>query len=199
MLCEYCGKEIKEEWRKSRKVKRRLIRFCSERCARGFSSEEKREEINRKVSGKLRKKRSFCKDCNKELDKRNKTGFCFSCYKNHHSKKPINNLQDYRNKCRFGFALSDYPKEFDFSLIEKYGWYSASNRGNNLQGVSRDHILSVKYGWENKVDSAIVKHPANCQLMPHNKNVSKHSKSSLSLEELKIKISLWEEKYGRVV
>ena len=54
-------------------------------------------------------------------------------------------LTNYRADCAFAFNLKDYPEEFDFSLVEQHGWYSAANRGNNLTGVSRDHMVSVRY------------------------------------------------------
>jgi Zn finger protein HypA/HybF involved in hydrogenase expression len=42
MKCEYCSKEHDGTYGSGR--------FCSQKCARGFSSRDKREEINRKVS-----------------------------------------------------------------------------------------------------------------------------------------------------
>jgi Rps23 Pro-64 3,4-dihydroxylase Tpa1-like proline 4-hydroxylase len=90
----------------------------------------------------------------------------------------------YKAETNFKFNLSDYPDMFDFSLIEKYGWYSPSNKKNNLSGVSRDHMLSVKEGFELGIDPKLLAHPANCKLMIHNDNVSKNKKSSITLEEL---------------
>ena len=100
-------------------------------------------------------------------------------------------------KASFDFNLADYPEEFNFSLIEEYGWYSASNRGNNLNGVSRDHMVSVKFGYENNIDPNIISHPANCRLMRHNDNVSKNEDCSISLEELKVRIEKWNLKYNK--
>ena len=70
------------------------------------------------------------------------------------------------------------------------------NRGNNLDGVSRDHIVSVKYGYENGIDPQIIAHPANCQLLNHNENVSKGEKCGIKYEQLKQKITEWNIKYG---
>lgn len=47
MKCEYCHKEHTGDYATGR--------FCSAKCARGFSSREKREEINEKVSKRLGK------------------------------------------------------------------------------------------------------------------------------------------------
>lgn len=102
----------------------------------------------------------------------------------------------YRNRCQFRFALKNFPLEFDFDLIKKFGWYKAKNRGNNIGGISRDHMYSVQDGFINNVDPAIISHPANCKLMPHGENSSKHNKSSITLEDLKKRIDKWNKKYN---
>jgi hypothetical protein len=93
--------------------------------------------------------------------------------------------------------MNTYPDEFDFDLIRTYGWYKAANRGNNLTGVSRDHIISVRYGFDNGISPEIISHPANCQLMQHGLNVSKSSGCGITLDELKVKIDAWDAKYGK--
>jgi len=60
--------------------------------------------------------------------------------------------------------------------------YKASNRGNNLKGISRDHMYSVSQGFQNNVDPTIISHPANCQLLIHTENQSKGDKSKITLE-----------------
>lgn len=45
MICEYCNKEQDGKYGSGR--------FCSEKCARGYASKEKRQEINIKVSKTL--------------------------------------------------------------------------------------------------------------------------------------------------
>jgi len=102
----------------------------------------------------------------------------------------------YRKNCQFCFCLNEYPDEFDFSLIEKYGWYSASNKGGNTNGVSRDHMYSISDGWKNKISPLIISHPANCKLLRHEENFFKKNKnSSISLEYLEKRILEWNEKY----
>jgi len=53
-------------------------RFCSSKCARGFSTKEKRSLINKKVSDKLNTlTEKICENCNNLfLPKRNKNNFC---------------------------------------------------------------------------------------------------------------------------
>lgn len=105
------------------------------------------------------------------------------------------NYQDYREMCSFNFNLNDFKEEFDFTLIESFGWYKAKNNGDNPIGVSRDHKVSVKYGFENKIDPSIISHLANCQLIQQTKNSSKGTKNSISIEELIKDIEKWNNKY----
>jgi hypothetical protein len=104
-------------------------------------------------------------------------------------------LTNYRADCKFKFNLADYPDEFNFQLVTEHGWYSPKNRGNNIYGVSRDHMLSVRYGFDNSIDPKILAHPANCRLMLQSDNVSKLSKCSITLEDLLIKIAEWDKRY----
>lgn len=107
------------------------------------------------------------------------------------SQRDINVLVDYRKACSFNFSLNDYPDSFDFSIIEKYGWYKAKNKGDNPNGVSRDHMYSVKEGFINNIDPQIIAHPANCRLITQRQNVSKGSNSAITIQELKEKIKNW--------
>jgi hypothetical protein len=81
---------------------------------------------------------------------------------------------------------------FDFNLIKKFGWY---NFKTNPKGISRDHIVSINYGFKNKIDPKIISHPANCNLLQHNLNISKYTKNGMTIEELKKKIENWENDY----
>lgn len=110
----------------------------------------------------------------------------------------LSKKKDYKLACKFKFSLRDYPEEFNWNLIKEYGWYKATNRGGNGQGVSRDHMLSVDYGWKNGIDPEIIRHPANCNLMLQSENFLKKEGCSITLEELLIKIEKWNSKYGRV-
>jgi hypothetical protein len=85
--------------------------------------------------------------------------------------------------CRFNFNVYDYPTCFDLKLLEEYGWYTASNRGNNLDGISRDHSYSVREGFRNNIDPKIISHPANCVLMRQNENSKKKTKCNITIGE----------------
>jgi hypothetical protein len=141
-----------------------------------------------------------CNECQKDFDGyNNRLKFCSKECKNKNirGKSKITEYKAYKNDTNFKFNLADYPEEFDFSLIEKYGWYSPKNKKNNLNGISRDHMLSVREGFELGVNPEIVSHPANCELMIHRDNISKNKKSSLTLEELLERIKNFEEKYKK--
>lgn len=109
------------------------------------------------------------------------------------------NKTEYRKACQFRFSLNFFPDEFDFSLILEYGWYMAKNKGDNPNGISRDHMYSVHEGFKNNIDPYLISHPSNCQLMRHDKNNKKDRKSSITIDELKERVKLWDEKYGVIV
>ena len=102
----------------------------------------------------------------------------------------------YRKQCAFNFSLNEFPDEFDFSLIKENGWYQAKNHGNNLFGVSRDHMFSISRGFEDMIDPYYISHPANCQLLKHKDNATKHSNCSISKDILIKRVSDWNKKYG---
>lgn len=90
MICENCNKEHDGSYGSGR--------FCSCKCARGFSSKEKRHEINEKVSKTLLKRRElglyktnftirYCKDCGNQLGFKNTSGYCHSCCPKHTNAK----------------------------------------------------------------------------------------------------------------
>lgn len=200
--CEQCGNLFISYISIERK-------FCSKSCSATFNnlnsvkSEETKEKISKKLIGKRYKtKKSIikkeknekiikkygslkrkCKYCgNYKIDKKHKA-ICDDCR--------VEYYEAYRPSCEFKFDINKYKDKFDFKLVEQYGWYSPSNKGNNLNGVSRDHLYSVRDGFINKVDCEIINHPANCGLLKHTENSSKHDYSCISLEELKERIKKW--------
>jgi hypothetical protein len=91
----------------------------------------------------------------------------------------------------FNFDINQYNNKFDLDLIKEYGRYSPKNKGNNLNGVSKDHMYSVRDGFINNVDPEIIRHPANCKLLLHSENNKKNYNSSITIEELKERIKNW--------
>ena len=141
----------------------------------------------------------LCKHCSNYIpyNKRNKIIFCSKECVKKFKRKDMDAFKIYKSDTKFNFSLNSYPSEFDFSLIEKFGWYSPSNSKNpNIEGISRDHMISVMEGFELSIDPKILAHPANCKLMKHSENISKNKKSTLTIGELKEKIINWKLKYN---
>ena len=193
--CDTCGSLGKHSYGSQR--------FCSEKCARAFSTKEKRQEINEKVRKTFSEKQKStpkvlqCKRCNKTFSSKKKTQFFCSKSCSNKTRGTVSKLtRKYKLLTTFRFSLNQFPDEFDFSLIEKHGWYKAVNRGNNLGGVSRDHRLAVMDGFKQRINPLLLAHPANCRLLVHSENVSKGCKSELTIEVLLERLSKWNAKYG---
>ena len=195
--CKKCGKEfIVKEFENDFPTKEYY--FCSRSCA---NSRQHSDETKNKIRNTLKKDRSLyeknCEYCGKQFTTYNiyQKCCCNSCA-SHNKYKTTNIRKLYKRLCGFNFALNSYPNEFDFDLINKYGWYQAKNHGDNPNGVSRDHCYSIDEGFKNLVDPYIISHPANCVLIQQRKNASKYTKCNISIEDLIEKIKQWNEKYG---
>ena len=210
--CEHCHVRFIKMIKTIDKEKGRLPRFCSRSCA---NSRIRTDGIKKKVSATLAGVRYVngkrltiesvkCKQCGCDITSKaihNHRSFCSDecrCQylKNYKELAVERSIQKYRKACAFKFSLNSYPDEFDFGLIETYGWYSAKNHKNNPNGVSRDHMYSVKEGFKNKVSPLLISHPANCQLLRQLDNGKKSARSTITLEELMARIKIWNEKYG---
>jgi len=128
-------------------------------------------------------KEKRCKECNELFNEKYKS-ICKKCHEKYY--------KYYRPLCEFNFNLNDYKSKFDIKLLEKYGRYSPTNKGNNLNGVSKDHMFSVKDGFLNNISPSIIKHPANCQLLKHTDNNLKNTQSIITLQNLIDRIKEWE-------
>ena len=176
-------------------------KFCSTSCSATYNNA--RKDYSTFKTGPAKSKQLIskqCGNCNSSFDtyKKNKKFCCRKCaiaHKNAPLRANRTAWQNYRADCQFRFGIKDYPTEFEFELIEQYGWYKPTNRGNNLTGVSRDHMVSCRYGFDNNLPAEHLRHPANCKLIIHNDNVSKHKNNSISYEELLERIKVWDEKY----
>lgn len=191
MICENCNILYN--------IKYGSGRFCSSKCARSFSTKNNRKDINIKISLKLKGKikehnLKICKLCNNKYYSRNKTSkFCtFKCWKNFTSLNKTE-FEKYKLKCKFCFNVYKYPNYFNLQLINEFGWYSPIN---NYNGISRDHILSVKEGFIYNISPEIISHPANCMLMRHTENQKKKTQSYITLQELKERIIKFEHLNG---
>lgn len=211
LMC-ICGNEYTIFCRKRDLSNPKIVKkFCSRKCAnkRTVSTETKRKISKTMIDNKSAFKRTsskypYTKSCigcgtnimvtSWRVDIRK---YCSTDCRNKKRQQNMTELNKYRRDGKFKFALNSYPDEFEFDLITKYGWYKAKNRGNNLNGVSRDHMIPIMYGWKHNISPDIISHPANCQLLRHNDNVSKGTNPSITLESLIIKIDSWDITYKK--
>lgn len=204
-FCKCCLQQLDFESFKKHKLycDKDACRVAAQKIAHDVMAEKRQHEykiFTCSICGlesqkKIGSRREICDNCSLEKHEHMRIE---KLREKENKRQNIEDLATYRHYCSFKFNLQDYPDEFDFSLIAKYGWYRPANKGNNLYGVSRDHMVSVKYGFINKIDPMIIAHPANCRLILHSENVRKKSDCCLSIEDLYARIQLWNNKYGVV-
>mgnify|MGYP001336518223 FL=1 len=205
--CLYCGNTFTINF-KGRK-------FCSRSCSCSYSSSNRKisDETKSKISRALtdRKiskvyelgdavlttydyrtcklplskiKTCKCKSCGFTGVYRNQKLYCDNCSHMY--------SESGRSKFIFTFNVYNYPDLFDLSIIDRHGWRKTKGLHKNVNGVSRDHRLSVSDAIKNNYDPYYIKHPLNCQLMLHSENQSKGSNSSITYEELIKSVDLYE-------
>jgi len=188
---------------KCEKLHEKEGKYCSRKCAnsRSWSNKDKKKKsiaafksektklANAKRVVRIKKK---CLNCSTLT---NKKVYCCRKCRNEYELKNLTSKQKYYKLAQFGFDLKDYPSEFDFELIKKHGWYKAKNRGNNPNGINRDHLYTISEGFKNNINPLTLAHPANCKLITHEENLKKRGKSTIVFKELLEKIEKWNEKY----
>lgn len=220
--CDVCGKEYEIKATPYIWGKQKIKKTCSDECAKQLTAkktnqkskgDKTRSTILQKIengkwilpNGKLcegqKNHEKKCPVCNKKFVTIKKwQQFCSNkCSAEDRHNKTIEKKEIfdiYKSQTHFNFALSDYPKEFNFRLIEENGWYHPKNHGDNLHGVSRDHMFSVNEGFKQNIDPYYISHPANCELLKHNDNASKFDKCSITKTELIKRVFKWNKKYG---
>lgn len=197
VICEKCSSTFTVTTRE--KSTKSYRRFCSVKCSnsRTISAAQKLDRSliaknsPRVIAAILLKRTRIRRECvGCKIITTNKN-YCSIACKQLHCKVDITIKSQYRKAAKFKFDLKSFPDKFDFTLIEKFGWYKPSNRGNNLSGISRDHMLSIHDGFNQNVDPALISHPANCRLLKHSDNKLKGTTSSITLDELKERIATW--------
>jgi hypothetical protein len=217
VICCKCGKHFNVKEREFEFPKKENY-YCSRNCANSHNvSEETKNKISKSVVNTfiqkginaIGKTEKICPVCKKHFlsSKKNECCCSLSCAAKYKQIKRYNAITNdielakfkyniYRKRCCFKFSLNTYPEEFDFSLIIANGWYKAANHGNNLKGVSRDHIFSVSNAVQQGIDPYYISHPANCKLLLQSENASKSDNSLITIYELINKVNDWNKKYG---
>lgn len=200
MICEYCGNTHDGKFATGR--------FCNRSCSNKFSRLKIKENflIERKCIGcgclfmtsqHRGPTNSKCDACKKGTRKTSKNGIEYYSYniatkcticggEKLHKKKICENCRDryykyYRKSCEFTFNILDYVMLIDSSISNDIGWYSPTNKRNNLVGASKDHMFSVYNGFVLNIDSYIIKHPANCEIILFSNNSSKGKRNKINL------------------
>lgn len=93
----------------------------------------------------------------------------------------------YQHLCSFRFDPYSIPDIPGYSKLLTLGLY---NPVLNPNGVCRDHMVSVEFGWRNKISPDIISHPSNCQFLTNKENIAKNDKSCLTIDDLLIRISI---------
>lgn len=70
------------------------------------------------------------------------------------------------------------------TLVKDVGFRKTKGSNLNINGLTRDHKVSVNEAIRNNYDPYYIKHPLNCESMLFSDNNKKNTKSSISYEEL---------------
>ena len=187
--CKCCQTEIDYNKRKNK--------YCSISCASKITNSISRKRGPTAVEKLPFSKIKFilCTHTNQYYSNKNPDGSLRRC------SPYIKTLKEqYYAAARFKFNVYHYLEEFDLSLIDQHGWYTCpglKRKGHpkNILGVSRDHIISISYGFANGIDPKIIAHPANCRVMLHSENKTKQSKCDLTITQLLKRIDIWNQKH----
>lgn len=126
MKCENCEKEHDGSYGSGR--------FCSSKCARGFSTKSKRKEINEKVSKTLKVyDQNYCSICGKEISHKNNTKICFDCRSKY---------KKYDNQY---YYLKDFRKRLKEKAVEyKGGKCVICGYNKSLRALDFHHVDETK-------------------------------------------------------
>lgn len=129
-----------------------------------------------------------CKICDSKFVSRTSLQFCI---------EHRNTSKNLRMFYAFKFNVYSYPDLFDIKLLNEVGWYSPGGKSGkwNLNGLSRDHRVSISDAIKFGYDRFYITHPINCDLIPHIDNSRKKSKSSISYSDLVRMVNDYESRF----
>lgn len=84
---------------------------------------------------------------------------------------------------------------WDKNLIGKELLKDGIYSSKNSKGCVRDHILSRREGYKLGIFPEIIRHPCNCQIISHGKNISKSGQSYITIEKLFADIKSYQESW----
>lgn len=153
---------------------------CSNRCAGLYSGRTADKSKKRGPPAQSKKPKLLysilykcvCKECGIEWRNRSAVRYC-SEHKDKYSHIG-------RAAFWFSFNVYHYPELFDLDNLTRIGFRSS----DNPNGMTRDHRVSVQEAIKNNYEPRYIKHPLNCELMLFRENARKHTKSSITYEQL---------------
>jgi hypothetical protein len=150
MICENCSREHNGSYGSGR--------FCSTKCARGFSTKEKRKEINRKVSIKLLKNQPWNKG-EKNL---------ISSFERRKLEKHASYIRETETK-----SIMDLSKRTTIKILKRMN-LPCSYCGWTVKGAVGDvhHIIEKKNGGTDDMDNITYICP-NCHRLVHSNIIKK--------------------------
>lgn len=181
--------------------------FCGHSCSTSFTNRSRgarSEETKKRISKSLIKVNKPKKEAKPKNPKKESAGpysqvFICSCkhcqikFVSRIKKQYCSDHKDFysagnKSGYKFTFNVFHYPDLFDIDLLKSVGWFSPGGKAGkwNLNGLSRDHKISVNDAVAKGYDPYYITHPLNCELMPHVKNNKKKTNSSISYEKLKL-------------
>lgn len=175
--------------------------FCSHSCSASFNNvlrDPKSTEQKQNISNSLKKyynsnpkyKKIIEDKPTKVKNYRNcnhcQTTFFAQTYKKYCSDCSPYYMAEARNRYKFTFNVYKYPDLFDLDLINTVGWYAPGGKSGrwNINGLSRDHKVSVNSAILNNYDYYYITHPMNCEIITHKLNNTKKTRSSISYVDL---------------
>ena len=161
-------------------------RFCSRPCAASYNNSQ-RVRTNESKTKTSKSMKSYV-ESNSIVAKLKYATNGFNQRGKRWAKAPDETWLSYRKAANFHTPHYLLPKIEGYELVEQLGWY---HKVHNREGASRDHMYSAKEGWLNNVPIEVIKHPANCKIIPILDNKAKGKKCSITLEELHQRIANW--------
>lgn len=99
--------------------------------------------------------------------------------------------EKYYAECEFNFPDDLLPYTKSSHLIGQHPWYNPHFPKEN--GLTKDHMISKSYGYWHNIDSYLISHPANCEIMLKDINSSKNDSCSITVNELIERVEWWNE------
>jgi len=97
--------------------------------------------------------------------------------------------REFKNPYDFYRSISNWNYNvisFDVIGIELFKEFGYFNYKTNTKGMVRDHRFSRMSGFKNLVFPEIIRHPFNCEFLPHGDNARKHHSKKINCDSITI-------------